>query len=124
MSDEKRKSRRGILKLGLAGVTGIAAGHSIMKSVAFAETESAVSVKIPHVVLEKGGTLSAAHKQQLIESIAPVMSQIAESSGIKLTEALKTKLKSDLVSRGDLELSRAASEGGYTIVLHLGSSKS
>jgi len=107
-----RGSRRGIMKAGLAGAAGIVAGHSILKTNALAAEVDEVSVKIPHV--HKGEN----YKHQILESLAPVVSKIAESGGLKLSDQDKSRLHEAIMRRGEVTIPFREADSGYSLVTY------
>jgi hypothetical protein len=102
------------LKVGLTSVAGIAAGHSILKTGALAAEAGQVIIRIPRLTTAGGG-ITASSKRDLLEAIAPVVTTIVESSGKALTESQRTKLRSDLLSRGQIQLPTALESEHLTI---------
>jgi hypothetical protein len=114
----EEKSRRNVLKFGLAGVAGMMAGHSILKTDAFA-AGAAFQVSIP-TLSHVEGVLTPQSRNQALESLAPVFAGIVQASGINLNPQQFEALKGNLVSRGALRMPTAAADGVTISSLSLG----
>jgi hypothetical protein len=114
MSEERLESRRGVLKYGLAGVAGIFAGHSILQRNALADAGANMTVSIPKLAVANGA-LTAAGRNQALDSIAPVMTGILQSAGLSLTAAQATAVRNNLLSSGQILLPTAAMAGAISV---------
>jgi len=120
MSDES--DRRGFLKLALAAIAGVAGGHSILASNAFAQRSKAtggyikvnvrpLTIKAPETLeyLAKGPNqrvLSRASQKQAAESIAPMVEHLVTAAGIKLNPDKMRQLHQAFLERGMILLRR------------------
>jgi hypothetical protein len=99
MSEETRGSRRGFLKVGLASVAGVAAGHSILKTCALAQDADQVCTVIP-LLSFTGGYMTESSKRDLLGAIGPVITEIIEQTGRTVTPDQIAGLRIQLLSRG------------------------
>jgi len=131
--------RRGFLKLALAAIAGVAGGHSILTSNAFAQKKKAaegyiqakvrpLTIRLPETLeyTVKGPgqrVLSPASEKQLAESIAPMLDHLVASAGIKLSPDEAKELRNAFVDRGVVDV-RSRVRGGRGINLSITSSLS
>jgi hypothetical protein len=116
MSEETRGSRRGFLKVGLASVAGVAAGHSILKTSALTVNPDTVCLVIPPLSM-RDGYITESGRRDLLEALAPLIAQISEQSGRTLTPAQVAEVRSQLLERGQIELTQKPHDGSLTVML-------
>lgn len=120
---EETTPRRDLLRMGLAAVAGATAGYSILSQEVQAAPAAtkAVTVRIPQIQFSGTGALRALtpeSRRMVLDSVAPVVSQIVEQSGAKLDAAQMAKLKEVILSKGSIKLpGPGAAAGGYYVEL-------
>jgi len=132
MVDEKQVDRRNLLRVGLASVAGVAAGYSLFVREALAATDVAkttkpqlarpvsaksLNVTVPPVALRgEGRQRTLTNRQDVLNSIAPVMVGLLEQTGDQLSPDQLSKVRAGLLSKGSLQLPKPG-QGAASITI-------